>query len=525
MFKGFRQIAFLTLISRILGLIRDMTFAFFFGAGGLMDAWIIAFMIPNLARRLFGEGAASSSLIPVYTEQLHKNPKDANSLASTVVTAIFIVLAAIVLAGELVIWIWFEFFSELESTRLILSLTGVMLPYMIMICLVAILGGLLNSHRHFAMPALAPVVLNIFIIGSLSFSGWVLTIGHKTQLFFVAAAVLIAGIIQLFLQFGPLRASGVSLRPAWQVRSESFRKIMFLMLPMIIGLTATQLNTLTDVLTARFFSGTLEKGRYFMFFGREILYPMWDGAASKLYYAQRLYQFPLGVFGISLATAIFPVMSADAARKDIPALCATVAKGIKGAIFIAAAAMPGLILVRTDLVGIIFQRGAFLAKDTATTSAILIFYSVGLCGFFAQQLLARAFYSLKDSKVPTISAVIAVLVNLVLNLVLIWFMGVTGLALSTAICSYLQVAILAVMLSRKIGTGIFAGLPRELAKTAAAAILMYLTGLAVISLSSQSAVIVRLSLVVITCSAVYAAAAKLLRIEAAALIFGHRTHG
>ncbi|MCD4831512.1 MAG: murein biosynthesis integral membrane protein MurJ [Anaerohalosphaeraceae bacterium] len=522
MFKGFKQIVILTVISRILGMVRDMAFAFFFGAGGVMDAWIIAFMVPNLSRRIFGEGAASSSLIPVYSEQLHKNPKDTSALASTVVTVLFVVLSLLVLAGELAIWIWFNFFSKLESTDLILSLTALMLPYMVMICMVAIVGGILNSHRHFAMPAFAPVLLNVFIIGSLFFSGWVLSISPESQLFFVAAAVLIAGVLQLLLQLWPLRASGVKLRPAWQVRTDAFKKIMLLMAPMIIGLTATQLNTLADVLIARIFSGSIDKGQEFMFFGRQLLYPMWDGAASKLYYAQRLYQFPLGVFGISLATAIFPVMSSDAAKADIGALCRTVSKGIKGAVFIAAPAMLGLILVRKDLVSLVFQRGEFTAEDTAITSSLLVFYSLGLSGFFLQQLAGRAFYSLKDSKIPTRSAIIAVCVNLVLNLALIWPMGVTGLALATAVCSYLQVAILLFALNRKIGSGIFAGFLPELFRTIAGAALMYAAGIAVMRYSAEMSGITRLALTVLVSVAVYTVVAKLLKTESLALLFKRR---
>ena len=154
----------LTALSRVLGMLRDMAFAYFLGAGGLMDGWAIAFKIPNLARRLFGEGAAASSLIPVYSEQLHRDPRKANRFAMSVVTAVFVLLAAVTLLGEAFLWLYYHFLATQDGARLKLALTGLMLPYMVLICVVAILGGMLNTHRHFAVPAAAPAVLNVFLI-------------------------------------------------------------------------------------------------------------------------------------------------------------------------------------------------------------------------------------------------------------------------------------------------------------------------------------------------------------------------
>jgi len=226
MVKGFRQIAILTIASRLLGLVRDIMFAYFLGAGRLFGAWAIAFKIPNLARRLFGEGAAAASFIPVYSDQLYNKPKTANKLACTVVTVVAVVLTCIVLTGEAIIWLYYSFISKDPDTNLMLNLSGIMLPYMILICVVAILAGILQSHRHFALPAAAPIVLNIFIIGSLCFSGWVLTIEPDKQVFFVAMAVLIAGVSQLWMQFVGLHRIGIKITPAWQVKSEKYKKIL-----------------------------------------------------------------------------------------------------------------------------------------------------------------------------------------------------------------------------------------------------------------------------------------------------------
>ncbi|MHC4226488.1 MAG: murein biosynthesis integral membrane protein MurJ, partial [Planctomycetota bacterium] len=493
-----------------------------------MDGWVIAFKIPNLARRLFGEGAASSSLIPVYSERLQKDPEAAKKLACTVVTVIFLLLAGIVLLGEGIIWGYHRFFSILPSTDLKLALSGIMLPYTILICVVAILAGILNAHRHFAMPAAAPIVLNIFIIGSLCIGGWGFRIEPGSLVFIVAAAVLVAGLAQLFMQLQPLRKRGIYIRPAWQVRSEAFRKIIVLMGPMILGLTVTQINTLADDFIALWFSGSPEKGEVFLLFGREIRYPMWEGAVSQLFYSQRLYQFPLGVLGISLATAIFPVMSAEAARKDFDALVRTISRGIRAAIFVALPATAGLLLVRNLVVSVIFERGRFTGSDTTLTAGVLLFYSLGLCGFFMQQVVTRAFYSMQDSKIPARSALIAVCVNIVLNLTLIWFMGTAGLAISTAMCSYLQVMILISALRRRFSSSILDGVLIVLVKTLTATILMYMVGKCFLYLcrglpDGTGFDVLRLAVVVPLAAGVYALAAKLLRIEMLSLLAGGKS--
>jgi putative peptidoglycan lipid II flippase len=524
MVKGFRQIVVLTTLSRILGMIRDMAFAYFLGATGLMDGWAIAFKIPNLARRLFGEGAASSSLIPVYTEELQKDPDRAHRLAFTVVTVIFVVLTGIVLLGEGIIWGYYKFFSTYPGTRLKLALAGIMLPYMVLICVVAILAGILNAHRHFAAPAAAPIVLNVFIIAALCLSGWVFAIQPSTQVFIVALTVILAGIVQMSIQVPALRAKGIYVRPAWQVNSDAFKKIIVLMGPMVFGLTATQINTLADDFIALWFSGSAEKGQFLSWFGHQIRYPLWEGAVSQLFYSQRLYQFPLGVLGISLATAIFPVMSSDAARKDIRGLCGTVSRGLRCAIFIALPAMAGLWLVGRQVVTVIFERGQFTPSDTITTSRTLSFYAMGLCGYFAQQVLARAFFSMQDSKTPARSALIAVVTNVALNLTLIWFLGTGGLAASTAICSYLQVAILIAVLHRRLGRPILEGLAAASIKTIVATLFMVATVVVMLRLSQNCADIFKLLLAIPLAVAAYLLAARFLHIEMLSLLIGAKTN-
>jgi len=510
MIRGFRQIATLTTISRVLGMLRDMAFAYFFGAGWLMTAWTMGFKVPNLARRLFGEGAASASFIPVYSEELHHRPEQARRLANTVVTAVFVILALIVIIGEGVVWSYYGFFETRTGPRLGLLLCAIMLPYMILVCVVAILAGILNVHRHFATPAAAPIVLNTVLITALLLTGRVLKIEPQRQVFYVAVAVLIAGLAQLAIQIPSLRASGVSIRPAWGIRSGPFRRVILLMGPMILGLTVTQLNTLADDIIALSFMN--EQGN-----------PLGYGAPSYLYYAQRLYQFPLGVLGISLATAIFPVMSSDAAKKDFEAFTKTVSRGVKAAVFVAIPATAGIFLVARPLVAAVFQHGKFQGTDTPVVAWTLSFYAIGLSGYFLQQILTRAYYSMQDSKTPAKSAVCAVFANVLLNLTLIWPLGTGGLAAATALCSYLQVAILVTGLRRKLGMSILDGFSATFVRTVAATAIMSLVGIAIIFLTKDLPDgrlfdVLRLAVIVPSAAIVYAFAAKLLRIEMLSLL-------
>jgi len=530
MIKGFRQIAALTALSRGLGLIRDMAYSHFFGANQLLDAWIVAFRIPNLSRRLFGEGAASASLIPVYSEALHGDKEDAARLGNTVVTVMFVILSALVLLGEGGIWLYYKLFARTSETVLILSLSSVMLPYMLFVCMIAIGAGLLNVHGHFAAPAAAPIVLNVFIVGTILITGWVAKLQVTAQLFYVAVSVLLAGLVEIGIQIPAFRRCGISLRPAWAVRSEQFRKILLLMGPMILGLTATQINTLADDLIAWWFSGSAEKGAFFELLGRRIAYPMQRGSVSHLYYAQRLYQLPLGVLGISLATAIFPIMSADVAKKDFSALRATVAKGLRATVFVAIPASVGLMIVARPLICAAFEHGRFGAEDTRMVVKTLCFYSMGLCGYFAQQILARVFYSMQDTKTPAKSALVAVLANFVLNLALIWPMDRAGLACATAICSYLQVAILVTALRKRLGASIVDGLFVAFGKTLLATAFMGAAGLAGTLLmrglpDGGLFDVIRLAVVVPLATGAYLLAARLLRIEMLSVLTGRKGQG
>lgn len=475
-----------------------------------MTAWTMGFKIPNLTRRLFGEGAASASVIPVYSEELEKNPESAKQLACSVVTVLTIFLTGVMLLAEVLIIVYVLVFSPNEGTRLGLNLAAMMMPFMVCICLVAVLGGILNVHRHFLAPAAAPVLLNILIIISAFLAATVLKLPPEKQVYIVATGVVIAGVLQIAMQLGPLRKHGVVLRPLWQTHSPAFRRILLLMGPMVLGLTVTQINTLADDLIALAFSN--DQG-----------HPVTYSSVSYLYYAQRLYQFPLGVLGISLATAIFPELSSSAAKGEYSKMMQVVSKGLRISIFLAVPAAVGLMLVGRPIIAVLFEHGRFTAEDTVEISQTLSLYAIGLCGFFGQQILTRAFYSSQNSKVPAVTAVVAVLVNLVLNLILIWPLGTGGLAISTAVCSYLQVIILMAVLKKKHPAEITKGLRITILKTACATGAMAIAGVVVLKVLSPKPIslqfdLIRVVVLVTVCAAVYAGVSLILKSEVLKLI-------
>jgi len=514
MISGFRRIAGLTTISRVLGMVRDAAFAHFFGADWLMTAWAMGFKIPNLARRLFGEGAASASFIPIYSEKLIEDKAEAQTLACTMVTVIVALLSVVVLIGEVVVWTWYAFFETREGVRLGLALCGIMMPYMVLICCVAILSGILQVHRRFSAPAAAPIVLNLCIIAGTILAGTLLDMPPEKQVFFVAVTVLFAGVAQIALQVPSLRASGVRLRPAWHIHMPAFHRVFVLMGPMILGLTVTQLNTLLDDLIALAFM--TQEGD-----------PLPYGAPSFLYYAQRLYQFPLGVLGISLATAIFPKMSDEAGRRDFEALKTTISQGLRVVLFVALPATVGIFLVARPLVSAIFEHGRFTAKDTPVVAWTLCFYALGLCGYFAQQICARAYYAVQDSSTPAKSALLAVGINLVLNLSLIWVLGVAGLAAATAICSYVQVVFLIRGLRRRFGAGLLMGFKKTCVGTCCCSMVMACVGWGLIwALRGLPETFlfqcVRLAVIVPVSAGVYMAMARAMHLEELSLLTARR---
>ena len=517
-----RLIAGLTICSRVLGLVRDAVCARFFGAQ-VLHYFYVPFLIPNLFRRLFGEGALTSALIPVYTEQLHRDRKAAALLGRTVVTLLVIVLAAATLLGLGVIYLYWHFVSSQgPKTLLTLRLAAIMLPYMILICAVAAVGGLLNVHRRFAAPAAAPIVLNCCMIAAVLWGRRLFGDDPWRQIYAIAWAVLIAGFLQLLLQYPALRRAGISVLPRLGFSDQGLSSIVRLMAPMVLGLAAVQINTMLDQLIAMFLSATPETGDTFILAGRTIGYPVEEGSVTYLYYAQRCYQLPLGVFGIALATAIFPVLSSQAVKEDYQGFSRTLGQGLCMVVFIALPCTVALILIRLPMVQAIFQGGEFTATHSARTAGTLLFYALGILPYFLQQLLVRAYYAFQDSVTPVKIAVRMIGLNLLLNLILIWPLATGGLALSTAICATIQVVFLWRLLARRHQLRIGGDVASTLTKTAIATILMAVACLLCLGATSRSSALVQLIAAVPISAAVFVGASLLLKNEQIRMLFSRK---
>lgn len=454
----------------MLGLVRDIVCLQFFGTA-LWDCFVIPFQIPNLFRRLFGEGALSAALIPVYTERLHKDKAGAKLLVRRVVTLLVLVLGGLTLLGIGLAWLYGWLRGGTGQTWVSVRLTTILLPYAVLICVVGVLGGVLNVHRRFGAPAASPIVLNLCMLGGVLGFAWWGGANRWPGLYVVAGAVIVAGVLQVGLQLMGLRREGVTLRPSWEVKDEGVKAIMRLMGPMIIGLSAMQINALLDTVIARMLSATSSTGPGFMLWGRMVFYPVTEGAVSALYFAQRLYQFPLGVFGIALSTAIFPHLSTAALHNDRKGFGEALNQGIRLVIFIGLPAMVGMILVRGPLTAI-FVGGRFEAADSAQTAWTLLFYALGIGAYCLQHVVVRGFYAFKDSVTPVRLAVRMIGLNLVLNLVLIWPLGTGGLALSTAVCATIQVGVLLIILVKRHDLRIGGGVAGALLRTGFATVVM-----------------------------------------------------
>lgn len=435
----------LTLASRVLGLVRTMIAAAVFGRGLAMDAFVVAFTIPNLFRRLFGEGALSSAFVPVYTEALEKEGRGKaqllfNSLLSRV-GAILLVLTAIGIAGcFLVEWaigrspaleMILQMTGNLGKVTLTASLLKVLFPYLFLICVTALLSALLNSLDHFASPALAPVVLNLFWIAGLVVIAPALGGSPERMIFGVAAAVVVGGVAQIAVQVPALRARGIGFRPQLGTAPPEVSEIGRLMMPMVFGAAVVQLNVLIDKAIAM----GLVPG---------------DGAVSALYYGDRIIQFPLGLTGIAIATAAFPLLSRHVARGEMRQAGERVAEALKAIFAVTLPATVGLAVLSRPIVEIIYERGAFGGEDSARTARVLLFYALGLWAYSGQHVLIRAFYSLKDPSTPVRVATSMVVLNLTLNLSLVGPLREGGLALATAITGTTQFCILLYLLRRRL---------------------------------------------------------------------------
>lgn len=430
--KAAGLIGFFTMLSRILGLIRDMVIARFFGSGMAADAFFVAFRIPNLLRRLFAEGSLTIAFIPVFTEYLtQKTKKDAFELARVILTLLALLLAAITLLGILLSpWIVriqaFGFGGSGPKYELTVLLTRITFPYIFFISLVALFMGILNSLRRFAAPAAAPIFLNVGIIAS---TFWISPLCSQ-PIIGVAIGVLIGGMLQVALQIPWLIKEGISLTPRWMPRHPAVRRIGLLMLPAIFGSAIYQFNQFIGTLLASFLE---------------------EGSVSWLYYADRLVQFPLGVFAIAISTASLPSLSKQVSNKDLHEFKETLSHTMRLVFFITIPSMVGLMILGRLMIQIFFERGAFDAYSTDMTAWALTFYSLGLWAFSGTRITVSAYYAMQDTRTPVKIACVSLVANLVLSLLLMGPLKHGGLALALSLASALQLSLLVFFLRKRIG--------------------------------------------------------------------------
>jgi putative peptidoglycan lipid II flippase len=436
--------------SRVLGLVREMVFAYFFGASKSFanDAYVIAFRIPNLLRDLFAEGALSSAFVPVFSDYLiNKEEKEAFVLSSLVTTALIMVLGTfvvlgIVFAGPLVAFIAPGFQDNPAKFELTVRLTRIMMPFILLVALAAQAMGVLNARDRFGIPALSSSFFNVgSIVGGLTiaafladptFSNPIRAIVEKPTEGIVGMAygVLIGGFLQYVIQWPSLRRAGFRYRPMLSFTDPGVRRMFGLMGPAVIGGAAVQVNVLINSNFASNIPGT--------------------GPVSWLSYAFRLMQFPIGVFGVAIATATLPAISRSAARKDEADFRHTLASSIRLAMLLTIPSAVGLIVLGQPIIALIYERGHFGPTDTEHTAAALAFFAVGLTGYAAIKILAPAFYALGDTRTPMLISLASMATNFVMNWSLVGVLQERGLALSTSVVALGNCGLLYVIMRRRI---------------------------------------------------------------------------
>jgi putative peptidoglycan lipid II flippase len=429
--KAAGLIGLATFSSRILGFVRDMVLARLFGATAEADAFFVAYRIPNLLRELFAEGSMSAAFIPVFTEyHTLRSKQDTWELASAAFTTLLTIVTSITLVGVLaapwIAWlIGWGFHDDPAKLELTAVLTRIMFPYLLFISLAALAMGVLNSMRAFAAPAFSPVFFNIVII-SCAFS---LAPFMDQPILAVAIGVVAGGAAQFTMQLPGLRARGMLFGLLFRPRHPGVKRIGLLMVPSLLGLSVTQINILVST-----FLGSL-----------------FPGGPTYLFYGMRLIQFPLGIFGVALATAILPTLTAQAARGALEELRTTLGFGLRMILFIILPAMLGLILLRVPIVHLFFEHGSFTRADTVATAMAVLCYAVGLWAFAGVRIIVSAFYSLQDTKTPAMTAALAVAANILFSVILMGPLGAPGLALATALASMLNGSVLVAVLNRRLG--------------------------------------------------------------------------
>jgi putative peptidoglycan lipid II flippase len=419
----------MTMISRVLGLLRDIVIAAFVGASANADAFFVAFKIPNFLRRLFAEGAFSQAFVPVLADYKEQGAHDAvQALVDRVAGVLggtLLLLTLITVAASPIVAAIFApgFVSQPEKFQLTVDMIRITFPYLLLISMTGFCGAILNSYGRFAVPAFTPVFLNL----SLIFAATVASPWFDEPVFALAWGVFFAGIIQLLFQLPSLYRLDLVPRPVFDGKDEGVRRILKLMIPALFGVSVSQINLLLDTVLASFLP---------------------TGSVSWLYYSDRLAELPLGVFGIAIATVILPNLSAHRAAAREDQFASTLDWAMRSVLLIGLPAALALILLAEPILITLFQYGALTPTDVDMASLSLRAYSLGLIAFMLIKILAPGYYARKDTATPVKIGIIAMAANMVMNLAfvlpLLWYFNVghVGLALATSASAWLNAGLL-----------------------------------------------------------------------------------
>ena len=411
------------MISRILGFIRDMLFARIFGIDSGTDAFFVAFKIPNFLRRLFAEGAFSQAFVPILSDYKEQGSKQALKLfvdrtAGTLAIILLLVTLVGVIAAPILIMLFAPgFLSEGKQYDLAVQMLRITFPYLFFISSVAFAGGILNSHGKFAVPAFTPVFLNICMISA---AIWLSPLMHD-PIVALAWGVFAAGIVQLSFQFPALYQLGLVPHLKIGFKDPGVKRILKLMLPAIFGVSVTQINLLLDTLIASFLAA---------------------GSVSWLYYSDRLVEFPLGIFGIALATVILPSLSRNHAADNPVEFSKSLDWALRLVLLIGLPASVGLLILAEPMLSTLFQYDEFSANDVKSAGKSLMAYSIGLLGFILVKVLVPGFSSRKDMKTPVRFGIYAMFANMGLNIALVFPLAHAGLALATSLGAFFNASLL-----------------------------------------------------------------------------------